>query len=103
MFRSRICSFINQFKYIDSFMTETDVEIQKSLQTTKTFIKNNPDIIFMKADKDNTVVALDRQDYVNKMETLLSDKNKYSMLQRNSVNKVLRELVKAQNNVKTLD
>jgi len=56
MFRSRICSFINQIKYIDGLRTETDVEILKSLHITKTFIKNNP----------NTVVALDRLDYLIK-------------------------------------
>jgi len=92
MFRSRICSFINQIKYIDDHRTETDIEILQSLHITKTFIKNNPDIIFMKADKGNTVVALDRHDYVNKMESLLSDDNTYSELQRNPVNKLLREL-----------
>jgi len=92
MFRSRICSFINQIKYIDGLRTETDVEILKSLHITKTFIKNNPDIIFMKADKGNTVVALDRLDYVNKMEILLSDKDTYSMLQRNPVSKLLIDL-----------
>jgi len=59
---------------------------------TKRFIKDNPDILFTRADKGNTVVALDRMDYIVKMENYLSDTNTYSILQRNPVNKLLKNL-----------
>jgi len=92
LFRSQICSFLNQIKHIDRLRTDTDREIIESLHITKIFTKDNPDIIFTRADKGNTVVALDRIDYYNKMEFLLSDNNTYSVLQRNPANKLLRDL-----------
>jgi len=45
------------------------------MTTTKKFITNNPDTIFTRADKGNSVVALDRKDYISKMKTLFSDIN----------------------------
>jgi len=36
---------------------------------------NNPNIIFTKADKNNAVVALDRSEYIAKMENIFSDTN----------------------------
>jgi len=59
---------------------------------SKSFIKNNPDIIFTRADKGNTVVALNRIDYNNKMEIFFSDSNTYSILKRNPANKLLKDL-----------
>jgi len=58
--------------------------------------------LFTRADKDNTVVALDKTDYISKMEDCLSDVNIYTILQRqqfinNPVNKLLinlKELLK---------
>jgi len=55
---------------------------------------NNPNIIFTKADKGNTVVALDRLDYIAKMENIFSDTNTYTVLQRNPINKLIEELKK---------
>jgi len=48
---------------------------------------NNPHIIF-KADKSNTVVALDRSEYIAKMENVFSDTNTYTVLQRNPIKKL---------------
>jgi len=95
MFRSQVCSFMNQIKNIDYHKTEMDHEILKALSSTKDFIKNNPDIIFTRADKGNTVVAFDRINYNNKMETLFCDTNTYTIITRNPVNK-LRDNFKKQ-------
>jgi len=50
--------FINQIKNIDRYRTEIDLKILSALSTITKFITNNPDIIFTKADKGNSVVAL---------------------------------------------
>jgi len=70
--RSKICLYINQIKNIDCYRTETDLKILSALSTTKKFITNNPDIIFTRADKGNSVVTLNRIDYIAKMETQFS-------------------------------
>jgi len=38
------------------------------------------------------VVALDKDDYISKMETILMDSNTYTLLKRNPVNKLLFDL-----------
>jgi len=38
------------------------------LEFTKTFLKNNPNILFTMADKGSITVALDKIEYVNKIE-----------------------------------
>ncbi|XP_018403508.1 PREDICTED: uncharacterized protein LOC108780336, partial [Cyphomyrmex costatus] len=53
--------------------------------------KNNTDILFSRADKGNVTVALDKQNYIDNMELLLSDT--YETVTRNpAVNKIIREL-----------
>ncbi|XP_018362906.1 PREDICTED: uncharacterized protein LOC108761070 [Trachymyrmex cornetzi] len=49
-------------------------------------------IYAIETDKGNVVVALDKQDYMNKMEQLFSDQDTYQILKRNPVNKTLTEL-----------
>jgi len=45
-------------------------------------------------DKGNTVVALDRVDYTNKMENILSDTDTYKSIQRNLMNKLIEDYKK---------
>jgi len=91
-FRNQIFPFINSLNKVDRHRSEIDYNILSLIPPTKRFIKDNPDILFTRADKGNTVVALDRMDYIVKMENYLSDTNIYSILQRNPVNKLLKNL-----------
>ncbi|KYQ51407.1 hypothetical protein ALC60_09486 [Trachymyrmex zeteki] len=64
---------------------------------TKKFINNNPDILFMHADKGNVVVAMDKAEYIAKMETMLRDVDTYINIKRNSVNRItisLKDILK---------
>ena len=58
------------------------------------FIKlaNNNDIIIQKADKGNTVVIVDKNSYVQKMEQLLSDTSKFTKVSFNPKHKVNKEI-----------
>ena len=57
-------------------------------------LSQNNEIIIQKADKGNTVVILDRNSYISKIEELLSDTNKFRpILFKHSVNKELRHLL----------
>ncbi|KYN43821.1 hypothetical protein ALC56_01690, partial [Trachymyrmex septentrionalis] len=62
------------------------------LSKTKTFVKNNPQILFTHVDKDNVIVVLDRIDFIQKMKTLFADSETYTNLKRNPVNKAITEL-----------
>ena len=42
----------------------------------KSLIRNK-ELIILKADKDNTVVLLNRKDYISKMKLILADTSKF--------------------------
>jgi len=61
-----------------------------------TTLSANKSIIIQKADKGNTVVIINKSDYIEKMEMLLSDTTKFKKVQFNEdypVNKELRHLL----------
>ncbi|XP_055603877.1 uncharacterized protein LOC129752111 [Uranotaenia lowii] len=49
---------------------------------TKQFLKTHPHIIVLEADKGNVTVMMNREDYDKKMQTLIDDKNTYTILTR---------------------
>ena len=69
-----------------------DSLISSSLTATKRFINDNPEILFTRADKGNTVVALKKIDYTQQMEHILSDENTYTLLKRNPSNNIVTNL-----------
>ncbi|XP_011859451.1 PREDICTED: uncharacterized protein LOC105556945 [Vollenhovia emeryi] len=63
-------------------------------------IKQNDDILILPADKGNTTVVMDKKDYHNKVNTLLSDAQVYKKLKRDpttSVEKKTSSLIKKAN------
>jgi len=59
---------------------------------TAKFCKNNPNIIFTRADKGNVSVAMDRVEYLNKIERMLQDQNTYIMIKKNSMKNIEKNL-----------
>jgi len=61
--RSQFVNFLKSIRKLDVHRSDIDRKIVDSVLSTKKFIKDNPNIIFTRADKGNTVVALDRSEY----------------------------------------
>ena len=55
-------------------------------------LSNNKNIITQKADKENTVVIIDRANYVKEMEKILPDTNKFLEVTFNPKHKANKEL-----------
>lgn len=55
---------------------------------TKKFLKENNDIMVTRADKGNSTVILERQDYNNKTIQMLEDKETYKKITRDPTNKI---------------
>ena len=53
---------------------------------------NNKNIIIQKTDKGNTVVIIDRANYLTEMQKILSDTNKFVKVSFNSKHKVNKEI-----------
>jgi len=62
------------------------------LQQTKLFAINNPDVLFTKADKGNATVAMDLNEYNNKMTEILSDLNTYTKVKRDPIKKLSNQV-----------
>jgi len=61
-------------------------------KTTAKFCKKNPNIIFTRVDKGNVTVAMNREEYNNKMEELLQDKNTYIPIKKNPTKNIEKNL-----------
>lgn len=57
-------------------------EIQKKFYITKNFLKSNDDIIVSRSDKGGSTVIMYREEYINKVKSMLSDTTTYKRLQK---------------------
>ena len=60
-----------------------DILTKEEYQAVKQF-NSNEDIVVRKADKRNTFVILDRQDYHKKLLSLVSDETKFTKLRKDT-------------------
>ena len=58
----------------------------------------NKELIFQKADMGNTVVLLNRKDYISKMKLIFADTLKFKKTQLDG-SKVLNHLIQMENNI----
>lgn len=72
--------------------------IQKQFFRTKHFLKSNPNLYIVQADKGGCTVAMNKHDYSSKLKLLLEDCNTYTLLSKDPIPKLqrtLNELIKA--------
>ena len=78
-------------KLMENNLRKAEFDVLKSL------IRNKEPII-QKADKDNTVVLLNRKDYICKMKLILADTSKFKKIQIDD-SKVLNHLIHMENEI----
>ena len=61
------------------------------LQTAAKQLRNNPGIVIRKADKSNAYVIVNRNDYQDKLDQLISDESKFTHITRNPINALKKE------------
>ena len=93
--RLKIVNCVNNFCKSGTKSKSKLLQPFKEIKEAKNFIKNNPDIIFTKADKGNVTVALTRTDYNTKVKNLLDDVSTYEVRANDTTTKI-------QNKVNTL-
>lgn len=59
------------------------------LRATKQFLKTNSNLIITRADKGNITVTLDKNDYILKIEEMLKDRETYTIVKKNLINKLI--------------
>ena len=62
--------------------------LTQSLKTAAQMLKKNPDITLRKADKSSTYVILNTDEYISKINEILSDSSKFKRISRNPIDKL---------------
>jgi len=93
--RVKVCNTViprfHKFLFNKNNNNTIDKEIARLYKETQTFLKNNSNIIFTQADKENVTMAINK-DYINKVEELLNDKNTYTIEKKNPALSIKRKL-----------
>ena len=63
------------------------MELSHLNRITSAFFKKNSNIIFTRADKGNVTIALDKLDYIKRVEELLHDESTYTIINENPIKK----------------
>ncbi|XP_020296490.1 uncharacterized protein LOC109861317 [Pseudomyrmex gracilis] len=90
--RNRFVPMFKQLRVSNFTNLLHDIEINNALKYTNSFVKHHPSIIYTRADKGNTVVAMDKVKYTHDMENFLLDINTYAPIKKNPVNSILISL-----------
>lgn len=80
--------FLHQNKPKDAI----EIQLRNLHKKTSQFHKDNPDILFTRADKGNITVALKKDSYISNIEELLNDNNTYTTVNRNPSTKIEKTL-----------
>jgi len=80
--RNRTISILNNHTPNHSIANLNIKKISQIQKTTKEFTKNNPQIIFTRADKGNMTVALDQTQYKRTMSLMLQDRDTYDIINK---------------------
>ena len=84
---SRVANFSQKW-------THLDVELSIALRETKKFLQTNKNVIFTRADKGNVTVALNKDEYREKMRFLLDDIETYDRVGKDPTKKIIGDLHK---------
>ena len=68
--------------------TVTDKHVLSTVEQTKQFLKQNPNILILNADKGNKTVAMEKSDYENRMNNILGDMMTYRRLNKDPTSKM---------------
>lgn len=85
----------NMYSYniMNSFrMSNNVVDLIRDLRYTKTYFKENPSIVCVKAYKGEASVLIEREDYINEMKNVLDDNETYEIVAKYPTSRIIREL-----------
>ena len=86
--RLKVANVVNNFKKGVNEHKSEFVKPVKEIKEARNFVKNTPDIVFIRADKGNTTVALTRANYNEKVINLLQDENTYQVRSKDTTTKI---------------
>ncbi|XP_077273242.1 uncharacterized protein LOC143903487 [Temnothorax americanus] len=86
--RNAVIPQLHNYLYSKPTTNNVNTKLLTMYKITQRFCKNNPDIIFTRADKGNITVAMNKEYYIQKTENMLQDKNTYTILKKNPAKQI---------------
>jgi len=90
--RNRSISIINKLTSFSPHKNSIDGYLMTLKKHTQHFLRDNDNIILTRADKGNITVALDRNNYINKINEMLSDNNTYMKVKKDPTKRIIDNL-----------
>jgi len=90
--RNRSVPLLHNLTSFSVYKDRNEREILRLINTTNKFIKMNPNIIYTRADKGNITVALNKKDYINKMEEMFDDRETYELITKDLIKKLTKDI-----------
>ena len=94
-----ICKSVrNETSHILKSINNCDTEsaenkiVKEGVREVKRFISENPEILITKANKGNTTVIMNRENYRKKMYEILNDQTTYKVIDKDPTNKINLEI-----------
>jgi len=91
--RNKLVTFLEDLNKPFGF-DNVDKLLVEWFKITKKFMYTNRDILFTRADKGNTTVALDKFEYEDKINNMLNDKETYRLIDKDPINSITDNLRK---------
>ena len=79
--RNQFSNIIDKYTYTTK-STYKDKFILNTVDKTRKLLKKNNNIIIVNSDKGNVTVAMDKQDYTQKINSILKERSTYKVLKR---------------------
>jgi len=84
-------SIINKL-LINFSLSYNDNILSTLYNSTRTFMKQYPDVLITRADKRNIIVALNKNKYITQMEDILSEGSTYEVINYDPLKKIINSL-----------
>lgn len=92
LIRNNCMTILNKFNNTKNRVCNSNNELHKSYNLTKSFMSEHPELIFTTAHKGNVTVAMDKVAYEFGMKEMLGDDSTYIVVERDPTNKIVTQL-----------
>ncbi|XP_062704174.1 uncharacterized protein LOC134286560 [Aedes albopictus] len=85
-------AIINHINYTKQPFVDEHEAMRKQIQKSKKYLRERDDLVVTKADKGKTVVVMKRDEYDDKMQTLVNDSDTYEPIASDPTKKTLKKI-----------
>jgi len=90
--RNTIIPFFHRLVHNKNSKHKIENTLKDLKNATIKFCNSNPNIVFTRADKGNVTVAINKDEYINKIEIMLQDQDTYIPIKKNPIKSIEKSL-----------